>query len=263
MSLFSGFPALFRQLPIVLFFLVAWQNSILGSPWEDPGRDEKNDWHSQAKTVLTELREVIASKTEWPNGNPIPDWREAEQLIWKLWMVTGHPPVLETSTRLDPLSESHVDDYRQFINEHAELSPGQLHKLGVFNARASIASPLCYNTLKYVDAITGNSAAQSPIIYTTPSKSIILLLPDEEDCRELSDAYMRWLRSSFRHATWNSERGRFEAINQSLGTEELHDVVTQICRKGAHHRARARARAALMDEMESSSESSETTKAEQ
>lgn len=213
-------------LAIVPFLSLGCEDRLLAFPSGEPASDEKK-WVSQANELIAELSEVLASlpdeeltarvfevltsESDSLNGTPLPPTektaglfkklctcrRKADYLIWKLWLVTGHPPVLQTPTGVNVLSESHIDNYRQFVNEHAHLTSQQLHQRGILNAGSAFASPLCYSTLKYVDTLTGHRGLwmSGPLIIS--SRKIVLLLPDEADRRKLLVTYVLWLARNF------------------------------------------------------------------
>jgi hypothetical protein len=188
---------------------------------------DRHEWVRVAQKLVGRLSRVVDEATESQGGKRLADWTHAERLIWQLWLITGNAPDLRSQGKLDALSPHHVEDYERFVNEHADLSEEQLHRRGLIAARRSFASPLCYATLQYVMKKTGSSTG--PLIYTTPTRKMPLLSPNEAECKMLLGTYNVWLVREFQFAKWDSTRRQFrESERRAIDISDLGAAVTEI-----------------------------------
>jgi len=192
-------------------------------------------WVAQANRLIAELSHVIEVAKPFPAGNPIADRKRAEQLIWKLWLLTGMPPDRGSEAEWKAISETHVNSYKQFVMNHAHWTEKQLVRHGIRSAADAFGSSMCYMTMRYVNEKTGNTYPR--FISTTPSHTIHVVSLSDSDRAFLRAEYVRWLATHFKHSNWQPSHSQFRLPSgRPVGMQRLVDAIrTAMSRRRFSH----------------------------
>lgn len=158
---------------------------------------DKRTWAIEAEHILTDLRRLAseADENEHPSWPSEADWkkmfadeRAADQLLWRLWLITGMPPLLR-EVRTEPLDRylrRNESAYQAHISKHSNLTEEEVSALGLTNAIAAFGSPLWYMTLRYLVEMTGVDSHWQVIVRSTPSRPLVVCPISEESARGCS-----------------------------------------------------------------------------
>ncbi len=198
--------------------------------------DTRQKWATESKTLIAGLRDLAEASAEREERASTLDvegdasgsleatitellplaqqgWnasQEADDILWKLWLVTGMPPSQgRQGESASAFWMRNASEYRKFVARHAALTEEQIGRLGLENAVRTLGSPLWYSTKEYLVARTGVRFDAIIFIEVFPSRHIIEepLTPAAYD--QLSAALAEWLTTNRDVLTWDETMRRF------------------------------------------------------
>ena len=102
-------------------------------PGDESPRKEASDrsWVAQADAILATLSNLDLKPVNTATLEPSKDVRLAEELLWKLWLTTGMPPLLwgDAPPPFDAYTRANAVAYRQYIAKHQHLGFDELQRM--------------------------------------------------------------------------------------------------------------------------------------
>jgi hypothetical protein len=160
---------------------------------------------------FADLRDNLDKYKDWPSsGKGSLAEENPDRTLWKLWLLTGMPPLAELpeETIHDSLQRN-VLGYREYVAMHATLSEEALHRVGLTNSVGSIGSPLWYMTLEYLATRANLTHDWIIDVRTTPSSVLTRCPLDKAAYAHLSAALSRWMRVNEGQMVWSPHGRRF------------------------------------------------------
>ncbi len=198
-------------------------------PGNESPRKEASDrsWVAQADAILATLSNLDLKPVNTATLEPSKDVRLAEELLWKLWLTTGMPPLLrgDVPSPFDAYTRTNAVAYRQYIAKHQHLGFDELQRIGLANAIDAFGSPLWYMTLKYLAERVNATSDWRIQIHTLPTLLIVEAPLSDEAYKRLSTELSRWLENNDKELVWNADEGKFRPRHgKYIGTDALYEA---------------------------------------
>lgn len=197
------------------------------------GRSRRG-WVLEAERLIAELRDLARETPRQEESSWSLKWtrvakqRIADRLLWRLWLVTGMPPLLEERDETFGRSylQRNVVAYQEYVATHNGLTFEEVCRLGLDNAVESFGSPLWYMTVRYLREKAGVESDCRIVVHSTPSRLLTVCPMNERDSSRQSAAFARWLKDNKEEVVWVADENRFRPRNgKYVGTDELFQSV--------------------------------------
>ncbi len=182
---------------------------------------------AQANALVATLSNLDVKPTNTATLEPPKDARLAEELLWKLWLTTGMPPLVrgDVSSSLEAYTRANAVAYGQYIAKHNHLGFEELQRIGLANAIDAFGSPLWYMTLKYLAERASVTSDWRIQIHTLPTLLIVEAPLSDEAYKRLSVELSRWLENNDKELVWNAVEGKFRPRHGAyIVTDALYEA---------------------------------------
>ncbi len=224
---------------LCLCFLASWgtASQVRAGSFEEPPQERQPSWVQEAQRYTEEL--VTLARDTPRIGRPDPDdqmawfvaaaphleqhrdnWRKGDQVLWKLWLVTGRPPLKCQDKPLHEYLQENATAYHKYTTEHIDLAEEEIVRLGLTNCVETFASPRWYMTLRYLNEKVGFRLIRDDgercylKVHVTPSSEMVESPLPKESYGRLGGAFKRWLADNESKMVWDHTIGRFRPVDK-------------------------------------------------
>jgi hypothetical protein len=173
---------------------------------------------------IERLKPILSnSKKLFGNG------QKGEDLIWKLWLTTGLPPLMyDQDKSLRSFLFRSASAYHKYVTNNAYLTEEELNRVALSNAINSIGSPMWYTTLEFLENKTGCKLRRNIIIDVFPHHRIMHYQLPKKSYHRLSKALRHWLSDNRQQLKWDSKIRRFRPSDSGyVGTDDLSRIIRE------------------------------------
>lgn len=191
--------------------------------------ESQRGWVLEAERLVAELGDLAREtprKEEYSwslKGTLVANQRTADRLLWRLWLVTGMPLLLQKQDEaFDGYFRRNAFAYQDYVAKHNDLTLQEVCRLGLDNAVESAGSPLWYMTLRYLIEKAGVDSRWNVVVNTTPRRLLTVLPVREGGSKRRFGALAQWLKDNKEKLEWDADAKRFRPQNgKCVGTDEL------------------------------------------